>query len=241
MESVIEVENLSKFFGANLAVAEVSFRLDRGSVLGLLGGNGAGKTTLIAMILGLVKASSGRIRIFELEMPNQAEKILGRVNFSSPYVDMPRRLSVFENLNVYARLYGVKNPKDRISELAEELAFTHILKSGLGKLSAGQRSKVSLAKAMLNDPEILLLDEPTASLDPDTADWLRSYLEAWRVRKNASILMASHNMAEVERMCSRIMIMKKGRIVAEGETESFITKYGHTNLEELFIDIARNQ
>ena len=208
-------------------------------MLGLLGGNGAGKTTTIAMIMGLVTPSAGSVHVLGADMARDRHRVLGRINFESPYVDMPHRLTVRQNLTVFAGLYGVADVTARIAQLAADLDLAEVLDRPSGKLSAGQKTRVALAKALINEPELLLLDEPTASLDPDTADWIRTHLEDYRKRKNAAILLASHNMAEVERLCDRVIIMKKGRIADEGVPADLITRYGRANLEEVFLDVAR--
>lgn len=237
----IVVEHLTKSFADIKAVDDVSFHVPRGETVGLLGGNGAGKTTTISMILGLVIPTSGTITVLGHSMATNAHTALARMNFESPYVDMPKRLTVHENLMVYARLYSVTRPKDRIAELAEDLELTALLDREFGTLSAGQKTRAGLAKALINIPDVLLLDEPTASLDPDTADWVRSYLESYLSTHNASILLASHNMAEVERLCSHIVMMVKGRVVDSGKPKDLIAHYGRENLEEVFLDIARGQ
>src|SRR3954471_20343708 len=196
--AAIEVEHLVKIYKTTRAVDDVSFRIARGSITGLLGGNGAGKTTTIAMIMGLVLPTAGRVRVLGAAMPEQSAAVLGRMNFESPYVDMPMRLTVRQNLTVFGKLYAVKNLPDRIARLADELDLTEFIDRANGKLSAGQKTRVALAKALINQPELLLLDEPTASLDPDTADWVRGHLERYRKANNATILLASHNMLEVE-------------------------------------------
>ncbi len=238
-EIALEIENLGKRFGPVQAVDGLSLRVPRGHVMALLGGNGAGKTTTMAMMLGLVLPSSGSIRVFGEDLARNRYRLLARMNFSSPYVDLPHRLTVKENLTVYARIYGVANVRKRIGELAEDLEFTKFLKRPLGKLSAGQRTRVALAKALVNDPELLLLDEPTASLDPDSADWVRSYLENWQQRSSATILLASHNMAEVERLCGHVFMLRQGRMVDSGSPEDLIARFGRETLEEVFLDIAR--
>jgi ABC-2 type transport system ATP-binding protein len=240
-EPVILVERLSKHFGPVVAVDQLSFSAPKGTVIGLLGGNGAGKTTSIAMLLGLLIPSSGGIRILGEDMLKHRYRVLGRMNFSSPYVDLPRRLTPRQNLRVFATLYGVPDPTKRIAELGEELALDEFMDRPCGKLSAGQKTRVALAKALLNRPELLLLDEPTASLDPDTADWIRHYLETFRKETGATILLASHNMAEVERLCSEVLMMRRGRVVDRGTPGELLRRYGRANLEEVFLDIARER
>ncbi len=237
----IFVDRLVKRYKTATAVDGVSFMLPRGSVTGLLGGNGAGKTTTIAMIMGLVTPTSGSVRVLGASMPEERYRVLQQMNFESPYVDLPMRLTVRQNLSVFADLYAVKDPAARILELARELDLVDLLDRPTGKLSAGQKTRVSLAKALLNKPEVLLLDEPTASLDPDTADWVRGRLEAFRRAHNAAILLASHNMNEVERLCDRVIIMKRGRIEDDDTPEKLLARYGRTNLEEVFLDVARGR
>jgi ABC-2 type transport system ATP-binding protein len=241
LESAIAVENLVKAYKTAIAVDGITFRLPRGSVTGLLGGNGAGKTTTIAMIMGLVSPSSGHVRVLGAEMPRRRYRVLHRMNFESPYVDMPMRLTVRQNLTVFGRLYAVDHLAAQIDRLAADLDLTDLLDRPAGKLSSGQKTRVGLAKALINDPEVLLLDEPTASLDPDTADWVRGRLEAYRRSRNATILLASHNMNEVERLCDRVIIMKRGRIEDDGTPADLLTRYGRANLEDVFLDVARGR
>jgi ABC-2 type transport system ATP-binding protein len=236
---VIEVTALSKRFGETLAVDAVGFAVPRGVTAALLGGNGAGKTTTLSMLLGLLLPTAGHIRIFGEDMLRHRYRVLPRMNFSSPYVDLPHRLTVRENLTVYGRLYGLAHLHARIESLARDLQITEFLDRQTGKLSAGQKTRVALAKALINEPELLLLDEPTASLDPDTGDWVRGYLETYQRRSHATILLASHNMNEVERLCSEVMMMRKGRIVDRGSPRQLIERYGRDTLEQVFLDIAR--
>jgi ABC-2 type transport system ATP-binding protein len=237
----IQAQNLTKRYDSVLAVDDVSFTVPRGAIVALLGGNGAGKTTTIAMVLGLLLPTAGAITVLGEDMLKHRHRVLPRMNFSSPYVELPKRLSVQENLAIYARLYGVRHWQDRIRQLAEELQMTDILERPYGQLSSGQKTRVAIAKALVNEPELLLLDEPTASLDPDTADWVRNYLRGYQERNRATILMASHNMVEVERMCRHVMMMKRGRIVAEGAPDELIDRFGRETLEEVFLDIARDR
>jgi ABC-2 type transport system ATP-binding protein len=240
-EPVIVVENLVKRYGTTLAVGGIGFTVERGATAALLGGNGAGKTTTLSILLGLLLPSEGEVRVLGQDMLRHRYRVLPRINFSSPYVDLPHRLTVRQNLSVYARLYGIARHREAIERLAEDLQITRFLERPAGKLSSGQKTRVALAKALLNEPELLLLDEPTASLDPDTGDWVRSYLEAYRARTGATMLLASHNMGEVERLCSQVMMMKAGLIVDRGSPDELIDRYGRTNLEEVFLDIARHR
>ncbi len=237
--AAVAVDNLRKSFGAVHAVDGITFELAAGSVLGLLGGNGAGKTTTIAMLLGLLLPDAGAIRILGRDMLKHRQELLAEMNFSSPYVDLPKRLTVRENLMVYGRLYGLIEVRGRIAELADELDLGSFIDRATGSLSSGQATRVSLAKSLLNDPKLLLLDEPTASLDPDTGDWVRGYLESWRRRTGATVILASHNMAEVERLCDRVLMMRRGRIVDDGAPADLIARHGRRNLEEVFLVIAR--
>jgi len=239
--AAIAVAHLTKQYKTALAVDDLSFRIGRGSITGLLGGNGAGKTTTIAMIMGLVLPTAGHVEVLGHSMPAESAKVLGRMNFESPYVDMPMRLTVRQNLTIFGRLYAVHDLKARIAELAADLDLTDFLDRASGKLSAGQKTRVALAKALINDPELLLLDEPTASLDPDTADWVRGHLERYRRRRNATILLASHNMLEVERLCDRVIIMKRGRIEDDDTPAQIMARYNRTTLEEVFLDVARGR
>lgn len=238
---VIEVTQLSKKFKNVAAVDGVSFAIQGGQITALLGGNGAGKTTTISMLLGLLTPTSGAIRVLGEDMLRHRYRVLPRLNFSSPYVDLPHRLTVRENLTVFARLYSLPRPGQRIVELAADLELTELLDRKAGNLSSGQKTRVALAKAMLNRPELLLLDEPTASLDPDTADWVRSYLERYARDTGASILLASHNMGEVERLASDVLMMKAGRIVDRGAPTDLVGRYGRETLEDVFLDIARDR
>ncbi len=239
--SAIAVETLVKRYKNALAVDGISFSVPRGSITGLLGGNGAGKTTTIAMIMGLVAPTSGTVSVLGADMPRQRYRVLHRMNFESPYVDMPMRLTVRQNLSVFAQLYAVPDVDGRIAALADELDLTEFIDRPTGKLSAGQKTRVSLAKALLNQPDVLLLDEPTASLDPDTADWVRARLERYRTECGATILLASHNMNEVERLCERVIIMKKGRIEDDDTPARLLRRYGRETLEQVFLDVARGQ
>lgn len=237
----LEVVSLCKNFGALAAVDDVSFRVAPGTTTALLGGNGAGKTTTLSMVLGLLLPSSGTIRVLGEDMVHHRYRVLPRLNFSSPYVDLPHRLSPRENLTVYAHLYGVPQVAARIAELAAALDLGGFLDRPVGRLSAGQKTRVALAKALLNRPELLLLDEPTASLDPDTADWMRGYLQDYQRASGATIVLASHNMAEVERLCDDVLVLKAGRVVDHGAPAALVARYGRATLEEVFLDIARDR
>ncbi|MGE5515276.1 MAG: ABC transporter ATP-binding protein [Bacteroidota bacterium] len=237
----LQVDKLSKHFGAIAAVEDVSFSVARGTTTALLGGNGAGKTTTLSMLLGLLLPTSGTIRVLGEDMVRHRYRVLPRLNFSSPYVDLPHRLSVRENLTIYGHLYGVPKLKARIAELADELELGDFLDRAAGKLSAGQKTRVALAKALLNRPELLLLDEPTASLDPDTADWVRGYFQNYQRATGATIVLASHNMTEVERLCDDVQVLKAGRIVDHGAPAALIQRYGRATLEDVFLDIARDR
>ncbi len=237
----IAVENLTKRYGSTLAVDGIGFRVPRGATVGLLGGNGAGKSTTIAMLLGLLIPTAGTIRVLGHDMARDRFAALAKMNFSSPYVALPHRLTVAENLRVYGHLYNVRDLERRIRQLASELDLGGLLNRPAGQLSAGQKTRVTLAKALINRPELLLLDEPTASLDPDTGDLMRSRLESYRGESGCAILLASHNMAEVERLCSHVLMLKHGRIVDSGSPDALLTRYGRENLEEVFLDIARDR
>jgi len=238
-ELAISVRHIGKRFDSIVAVDDVSFEVRRGATAALLGGNGAGKTTTIAMLLGLLLPTQGAIEIFGIDMIRHRYRVLPRINFSSPYVDLPRRLTVAENLRVYGLLYGVRNVSARLRELAVALDIGSLLTRSYGHLSSGQKTRVTLAKALLNEPELLLLDEPTASLDPDTADWVRGYLQQYAAASGATILLASHNMTEVERMCQHVLMLRAGRLVDQGTPQELLARYGRQNMEEVFIDIAR--
>ena len=236
---VIQVDDLCKHYGPVRAVDGISFTVARGATCALLGGNGAGKTTTIAMLLGLLLPTSGQIRILGEDIPRHRYRVFPRMNFSSPYMDLPQRLTVWENLTVYARLYGVRRIHERLATLGRELDIDGFFKRPYGSLSAGQKTRVVLAKALLNEPDILLLDEPTASLDPDTADRMRSTLTDYRDRSGATLLLASHNMSEVERLCDQVIMLRAGHIVATGPPRELIHRYGRKDMEEVFLDIAR--
>jgi ABC-2 type transport system ATP-binding protein len=239
--NAIEVSGLRKVFGEVVAVDGLDFVVPQGKVVGLLGGNGAGKTTTLSMLLGLLLPSSGSLKVLGEDMLKRRYRVLGRMNFSSPYVDLPHRLTVKQNLQIYARLYGVKDISARVADLAKELEIVAFLERPYGQLSAGQKTRVTIAKALINQPDVLLLDEPTASLDPDTADWVRGLLKAYKGRTGASILLASHNMTEVERLCDDVLVMRAGKIVEQGAPQQLIDRFGRTTMEEVFLDIARNR
>jgi ABC-2 type transport system ATP-binding protein len=239
--NALEVDQLAKVYGSTRAVDGISFALAPGSITALLGGNGAGKTTTIAMILGLVTPTSGSARVLGAEMPRQRYRVLHRMNFESPYIDMPHRLTVRQNLTVFGRLYAVAALAERIAAIASELDLVEFLDRSTGSLSAGQKTRVALAKALINSPDVLLLDEPTASLDPDTADWVRSRLERYRRERGATVLLASHNMNEVERLCERVIMLKRGRIEDDDTPQKLLIRYGRQTLEEVFLDMARGR
>lgn len=237
----LQVQALSKRYATTLAVDNISFAVAPGQTVGLLGGNGAGKTTTIAMLLGILLPSAGKIEILGHDMAKDRFPALARMNFSSPYIALPGRVTVRENLQIYAHLYNVRGTRQRIGELAEELDLGAFLDRPAGELSAGQKTRVALAKALINRPEVLLLDEPTASLDPDTGDLVRSWLERYRRQTGCSMLLASHNMAEVERLCDHVLMLRRGRIVDEGSPHALLARYGRDSMEEVFLDIARNR
>ncbi len=238
-ENIIEVKNLNKIYGTKIAVKDLSFTINKGEIIGLLGPNGCGKTTTIAMILGLLKPTSGEVIIKGKNIEKERINLLEKMNFLSPYVELPKKLTVEENLIVYAKLYGVKNIDEQIARLVDDLRLDEFLKKKTGELSSGQKNRISLAKALINDPEILMLDEPTVSLDPETGDFIRSFIEHYASKKNVTILLASHNMNEVERLCEKIMMMKDGIIVDKGKPQELTLKHGRKNLEEVFLKIVR--
>ena len=241
LEPAIRVTRLTKRYKTVLAVAALDFEVTRGSVTALLGGNGAGKTTTLSMIMGLVLPTSGAIEVLGQDMVHHRYRVLPRMNFSSPYVELPRSLTVQENLAVFARLYGIPDRTKACARLAEELDLTAFLKRATGTLSAGEKTRVMLAKSLLNQPELLLLDEPTASLDPDSADWIRTYLQDYQRLYGATVLMASHNMLEVERMCDDVMVMREGKIEHRGTPAELIRQFGRDTLEEVYLDIHRRE
>jgi ABC-2 type transport system ATP-binding protein len=237
----IDVRGLRKVYGEVVAVDDLTFTVPKGAVLGLLGGNGAGKTTTIAMLLGLLEPSGGEIFVLGIDMLRIRYAALPRMNFSSPYVDLPHRLTVRQNLVFYGRLYGVVEVKRRVEEIAGDMQVAEFLDRQAGKLSAGQKTRVALAKALINRPEVLLLDEPTASLDPDTADWVRAYLKRYQHETGATILLASHNMAEVERLCDDVILLQTGRMFERGSPRELIERFGREDMEEVFLDMARGR
>jgi ABC-2 type transport system ATP-binding protein len=237
----IAVRHLRKVYGEVVAVDDLSFAVPPGAVLGLLGGNGAGKTTTIAMLLGLLEPTAGDIEVLGVDMRHRRYAALPRMNFSSPYVDLPHRLTVRQNLSFYGRLYGVKDLGHRVEEIAAHMQIAPFLERQAGKLSAGQKTRVALAKALINRPSVLLLDEPTASLDPDTADWVRGYLKDYQHETHATIMLASHNMGEVERLCDDVILLQAGRVFDRGSPRELIERFGREDMEEVFLDMARGR
>ena len=237
----IEVRHLRKVYGEIVAVDDLSFAAPPGAILGLLGGNGAGKTTTIAMLLGLLEPTAGEIFVLGIDMMRRRYAALPHMNFSSPYVDLPHRLTVRQNLAFYGRLYGVRKLEARIDEIARHMQITPFLDRQAGKLSAGQKTRVALAKALINRPSVLLLDEPTASLDPDTADWVRGYLKDYQAETHATIMLASHNMGEVERLCDDVILLQAGRVFERGSPRELIERFGREDMEEVFLDMARGR
>ena len=239
MKNSIIVENLSKNYSENKAVKNINFKSGENEIVGLLGPNGCGKTTTIAMILGLLKPSSGKILVDGIDIENNRIELLHKMNFISPYIELPKKLTVKENLIVYSKLYSVRNFNERINYLSETLRLNDFINKKTGELSSGQKNRVSLAKSLINSPSILLLDEPTASLDPETGDYVRTFLENYQKEKNISILLASHNMNEVERLCASVLMMKAGKIIDKGTPKELIEKHGRKNLEEVFLKLTR--
>ena len=238
----IEIKKLSKFYNTSLAVNKISFEVNKNKTLGLLGPNGCGKTTTIGMILGLVSPSEGEILLENKNINKfKRDEILKRFNFASPYVELPKKLTVKQNLEIYGRLYGIENLNFRINEISNDLEIKNFFNKKTGELSSGQKNRVSLAKSLINKPEILLLDEPTASLDPDIGHFIRSYIQDYKSKNKVTILLASHNMGEVERLCDSIIMMKKGKIIDNGTCEELIKKHGRNNLEETFLKLARSK
>ena len=241
MENSVEVINLSKSYGTKKAVKNINFKIKEGEIIGLLGPNGCGKTTTIGMLLGLLKPSNGEIIINGMKIEKNRIKILQKINFISPYIELPKKLTVKQNLIVYGKLYGVKNLNNRIEYLANKLRLEDLLSRITGELSSGQKNRASLAKALINDPCVLFLDEPTASLDPEIGDFVRTFLENYKREKKISILLTSHNMSEVTRLCVSILMMKDGIIIDKGKPEELIKKHGRQNLEEVFLKLTRNK
>ena len=241
MKNSIEVINLSKSYGTKEAVKNINFKIAENEIIGLLGPNGCGKTTTIGMLLGLLKPTKGDVLINGVRIEENRINILKRINFISPYIELPKKLTVKQNLIVYGRLYDIKNINSRIEYLANKLRLENLLNRITGELSSGQKNRVSLAKALINDPGVLLLDEPTASLDPEIGDFVRTFLENYKKEKKISILLASHNMSEVTRLCSSILMMKDGVVIDEGKPENLIKKHGRKNLEEVFLKLTRNK
>ena len=240
MQNSIKVINLKKIYGTKEAVKNISFEIKENEIIGLLGPNGSGKTTTIGMILGLLKPTSGEVLINGLKIEENPIEILQKINFISPYIELPKKLTVKQNLIVYGKLYSVKNLNEKIDYLVSKLRLENLLNRVTGELSSGQKNRISLAKAIINDPSVLLLDEPTASLDPEIGDFVRTFLENYKKEKKVSILLASHNMDEVTRLCSSIMMMKNGLIIDQGKPDDLIKKHGRKNLEEVFLKLARN-
>ena len=241
MKKPLEVIELSKTYNIKEAVKDVSFDVNQNEIIGILGPNGCGKTTTIGMILGLLKPSSGKVLINGVEIEKQRVDLLNQLNFISPYIELPKKLTVRQNLEVYGRLYDVNKLRAKIDYLSEKLRLCEFLDKSTGELSSGQKNRVSLAKSIINDPKVLLLDEPTASLDPETGDFVRSFLEEYQEENKTSILLASHNMAEVERLCSSVLMMNKGSIIDEGKPEELIKKHGRRNMEEVFLKLTREK
>ena len=240
-EIVIEINNLSKMYKNILAVKNINFKISKGSIIGLLGPNGCGKSTTIGMMLGLIKPTSGEVLINNKNIEKNRTDLLQKMNFISPYIELPKKLTIEENLKVYGRMYGVINLKEKITELMEKLNLVEFKKRKTGELSSGQKNRVSLAKALINDPEILLLDEPTASLDPDVGDYVRGIIENFASSNKKTILIASHNMNEVERLCDEVLMMKNGQIIDKGKSVDLIKNHGRKNLEEVFLKIVRDE
>ena len=239
MLTPLEVIDLSKNYNGKEAVKNISFKVNKSEIIGILGPNGCGKTTTIGMILGLLKPSSGKVLINGNEVELKRVELLDNINFISPYIELPKKLTVKQNLEVYGRLYDIKNIKLKIKDISEKLRLDEIINKITGELSSGQKNRVSLAKSIINDPKVLLLDEPTASLDPETGDFVRNFLEDYQKEKGASILLASHNMAEVERLCSSVLMMNNGVIIDQGSPSKLIERHGRKNMEEVFLKLAR--
>ena len=241
MKNLVEVKNLKKNYGLKNAVKDISFEIKENEILGLLGPNGCGKTTTIGMMLGLLKPTSGEILIDGKKIEESRIEILKKINFISPYIELPKKLTVRQNLIVYGKLYNVENLNQRLEYLIEKLRLSDLLNRITGELSSGQKNRIGLAKALINDPIVLLLDEPTASLDPEIGDYVRTFLEDYKKEKKISILLASHNMNEVTRLCKSILMMKEGIIIDHGKPEELINKHGRKNLEEVFLKLTRGE
>ena len=241
MRHPLEIINLSKTYDNKEAVKDVSFKLNQNEIIGILGPNGCGKTTTIGMILGLLKPTKGKVLINSLEIESNRVDLLNELNFISPYIELPKKLTVRQNLEVYGRLYDVKKLNKKIDYLCEKLRLNEFINKITGELSSGQKNRVSLAKSIINDPKVLLLDEPTASLDPETGDFVRSFLEEYQNERKTSILLASHNMLEVERLCSSVLMMNKGSIIDQGTPDELIRKHGRKNMEEVFLKLTREK
>ena len=241
MQVPLEVINLSKVYSNNEVVKEISFKVNKNQIVGILGPNGCGKTTTIGMILGLLKPSKGKVLIDGIEIEKKRVDLLEKINFISPYIELPKKLTVKQNLEIYGRLYDIKNLKKKIEYLSEKLRLNDMINKITGELSSGQKNRVSLAKSIINDPSVILLDEPTASLDPETGDYVRTFLEEYQKEKGASILLASHNMTEVERLCSSVLMMNKGSIIDQGKPKELIKKHGRKNMEEVFLKLSREK
>ena len=241
MENLVEVKNLKKKYGSKEAVKGISFNIQKNEILGLLGPNGSGKTTTIGMMLGLLKPTNGEILIDGKKIEENRIETLKKINFISPYIELPKKLTVKQNLIVYCKLYNVSNIKNRIEYLVEKLRLEDLLSRITGELSSGQKNRVSLAKALINNPTVLFLDEPTASLDPEIGDFVRSFLENYKKDKKISILLASHNMSEVTRLCKTVLMMKDGIIIDKGCPNELIQKHGRENLEEVFLKLSRSK
>tara|TARA_B100001063_G_scaffold149481_1_gene139464 strand:+ start:3283 stop:4017 length:735 start_codon:yes stop_codon:yes gene_type:complete len=241
MTTPLEVIKLTKIYNKREAVKNISFKINKNETIGILGPNGCGKTTTIGMILGLLKPSNGKIFINGISIEHKREELLNELNFISPYIELPKKLSVQQNLEVYGRLYDIKSLKSKIEELTEKLRLKEIINKITGELSSGQKNRVCLAKSIINNPKVLLLDEPTASLDPETGDFVRSFLENYQKENKASILLASHNMNEVERLCSSVLMMRNGTIIDQDSPKELIKKHGRKNLEEVFLKLTREK
>ena len=239
MQTPLEIISLSKVYNNKEAVKNISFKVKKNEIIGILGPNGCGKTTTIGMILGLLKPTSGKVLINGIEIEKKRVDLLDKLNFISPYIELPKKLTVKQNLEVYGRLYDIKNLKEKIDYLCEKLRLNELINKITGELSSGQKNRVSLAKSIINDPTVLLLDEPTASLDPETGDFVRNFLEEYQKENQTSILLASHNMIEVERLCSSVLMMNNGSIIDKGSTKELIEKHGRKNMEEVFLKLTR--